>query len=541
MVKRPPSQSAKKSSVPRATSPPPLEVGESMGAEIVPPAPVERTTERAVAATTLGASPTPAIAHSSQAANHSVQADASTRRPPQGRAAKTGGLRADDTRAERSGSFDGLMQITDAERGRGTSMDAVFKKMPIGVGGVVFSEVGSDHLGPKGLSVLMSLGCCFGGQRRQHHHNNHPRGHQGHPSKHPNDSGVASPAPSARIPSADELPPAAEGWQSALVFLKPHAAKAKGAAALVRKLLASHQIEIVSEGVVDAKRIAEEGKIDAHYGAIANRAVVQPPHALAVPAAGQAAFQMRFGQSWQAALEHGKVFNAAAAAERLCVDALGLEEVWRKIPKDDVLKFGGGFYVGRVGPLGEGPDSPNVFYCVNGFYLQMRAGFVAPGAQVRWFNVKWPASQLSWKRFRSEVIGGTNPEQAAVGSVRRSLLEQWKQLGLPEQPTTGLNGVHASASALEGLFERVNWLSLAGVEADPYGRALVAQANIPAEVLTSWAQDPAVMFEGAPQSVFDLHDGLDAEPCLRRAALVHESNAKAQAILRRSVSRAKQF
>lgn len=79
------------------------------------------------------------------------------------------------------------------------------------------------------------------------------------------------------------------------------------------------------------------------------------------------------------------------------------------------------------------------------------------------------------------------------------------------------------------------------MEADPYGRSLVAQANIPAEVLTSWAQDPAVMYEGAPQSVFDLHDGLDAEPCLRRAAVVHESNARAQAIMRRSVSRAKQF
>jgi len=509
-----------------------------MGVEIAPPAPVEATTERAVAATSIGASPSPANAHMSQAANHSVQADASTRRPPQGRTTKTGGLRADDTRAERSGSFDGLIQITDAERGRGTSMDAVFKKMPIGVGGVVFSEAGSDSHGPKGLGVLKSLGCCFGGQGRRRHQS---RGHQGRASKNPYDTGVASPAPSARIPSADELPSAAEGWQSALVFLKPHAAKAKGAAALVRKLLASHQIEIMAEGVVDAKHIAEEGKIDAHYGAIANRAVVQPPHALAVPAAGQAAFQMRFGQSWQAALEHGKVFNAAAAAERLCVDALGLEKVWRKIPKDDVLKFGGGFYVGRIGPLGEGPDSPNVFYCINGFYLQMRAGFVASGAQVRWFNVKWPASQLSWKRFRSEVIGSTNPEQAAVGSVRRSLFEQWKQLGLPEQPTTGLNGVHASASALEGLFERVNWLSLAGVEADPYGRSLVAQANIPAEVLTSWAQDPAVMFEGAPQSVFDLHDGLDAEPCLRRAAVVHESNARAQAIMRRSVSRAKQF
>jgi hypothetical protein len=493
----------------------------------------ESSNAQVLVATKASATAHAANAHLPRQPAHPDEADVGVWRP-RGPTAKMGGANADDTRAERSGSFEGLIKITDAERGRGTSMDAVFKKIPIAVGGVVFSEAGSDVHGGKGLGmVVKSLACCFG-QSCHGHGGRHGHGGNGHGDV------ATSPSRDARIPSADETPFAAEGWQSALVFLKPHAAGSKAAAALVRKVLASHQIEVAMEGVVGAKQIADEGKIDAHYGAIANRAVVQLPHALVVPAAGQAAFQMRFGQSWQAALEHGKVLNAAAAAERLRVGALGLERAWRLIPKDDVLKFGGGFYCGRLGPPGEGPDSPDVFYCVNGFYLQMRAGFVAPGAQVRWFSVRWAVAQLSWQRFRAEVVGATNPERAVAGSLRRCLLEQWKQLGLAEPLSTGLNGVHASASALEGLFERVNWLGLAGVEADPFGRALVAQ-GVPAEVLAGWARDPPVVFEGAPQSVFDLHEGLDAEPCLRKAAAVHASDAKAQAMLTRSVSRAKQW
>lgn len=107
------------------------------------------------------------------------------------------------------------------------------------------------------------------------------------------------------------------------------------------------------------------------------------------------------------------------------------------------------------------------------------------------------------------------------------MFEQWdKGLGLPSQPNTGANGVHASASPLEGLFERMNWLGLA-VEEDPYGRELVA-AGVPVHVLSAWAGDPVVTFEGAPHSVFELHEGLDSPQCTRKAALVYASDRKAK-------------
>ena len=56
-----------------------------------------------------------------------------------------------------------------------------------------------------------------------------------------------------------------------------------------------------------------------------------------------------------------------------------------------------------------------------------------------------------------KVLGATDPSTASEGSVRRAIFDKWEELGLAKQPSTGENGVHASASPLEGLFERMNW------------------------------------------------------------------------------------
>lgn len=63
---------------------------------------------------------------------------------------------------------------------------------------------------------------------------------------------------------------------------------------------------------------------DVHYGAIANRAVLNLPSELSVSEKAQTLFQAAFGQSWTSALEAGLVFNAHGAASRLGVDSHGL-------------------------------------------------------------------------------------------------------------------------------------------------------------------------------------------------------------------------
>jgi len=117
---------------------------------------------------------------------------------------------------------------------------------------------------------------------------------------------------------------------------------------------------------------------------------------------------------------------------------------------------------------------------------------------------------------RGEVIGATNPQGAAEGSIRNTIYKQWESLGLAAEPDTGDNAVHASASAFEGLAERANWLAK-DVSGDPFGEALV-RTGLPADTIGAWMQDPGVLFGGKRQSLFDLLEDLDSGPCLQKAA-----------------------
>ena len=130
-------------------------------------------------------------------------------------------------------------------------------------------------------------------------------------------------------------------------------------------------------------------------------------------------------------------------------------------------------------------------YVINGFYAAMRSKFTSPGSSIYYFSVSWNSDVLSWADFRANVLGATDPQQAAEGSMRNEIFQRWEALGLPSRPTTGDNGVHGSASAFEGLAERINWLG-ASLDEDPTGQALL-RAGVKKELLKAWCKDPQVL------------------------------------------------
>ena len=148
--------------------------------------------------------------------------------------------------------------------------------------------------------------------------------------------------------------------------------------------------------------------------------------------------------------------------------------------------------------------------------MAMRAAYTTSPASIHYFTVEWPTSSLAWADFRAKVLGATDPKEAAEGSARRLILEQWESLGLPSEPNTGDNGVHASASPFEALSERVNWLG-ASIEGDAYGKGMLA-AGISSTTLKDWGADPDVHYKGSARSIFDLLEDLDADECLAKAA-----------------------
>jgi nucleoside diphosphate kinase len=303
---------------------------------------------------------------------------------------------------------------------------------------------------------------------------------------------------------------------SAFVFIKPHACKgAPGKVEdLVESKFAAAGIRVTGKGEMTAETIDEKMHIDTHYGAIASKAVKLQPKELVVPDKGQAQFEKMFGEKWADAVAAGKVYNAKDGAAKLGVDAAGMNDLWSKLKRGtSLIKFGGGFYCGKVGDI----------YVMNGFYMEMRAAYTNAGEKIQWYTVSWPADSLSWSDFRSEVLGATDPAAAPVTSIRRAILDQYKTLGLSTKPNTGDNGVHASASPFEAMAERNNWLGVP-MEADAFGKGLLAK-KIPKAALKEWSGDCQVSVAGetAPgktMSVFDALEDLDADTILAKVSKI---------------------
>mmetsp|Transcript_50407 Transcript_50407/g.142107 ORF Transcript_50407/g.142107 Transcript_50407/m.142107 type:complete len:331 (+) Transcript_50407:59-1051(+) len=299
---------------------------------------------------------------------------------------------------------------------------------------------------------------------------------------------------------------------SAFVFVKPHAVT-DAVRKLVTDRFAAEGIGIRSEGSIPAETIDKEMLIDTHYGAIAARAMRQKPSELAVQQGAQEAFQKAFGLSWQEALDKGQVFNLVDGAAKL---GCSLDEVGNKydgLKKGvDLLKFGGGFYCGRVDGI----------YVINGFYARMRSQFTVPGERIYFYEVAWDPNRLSWGDFRGKVLGSTDPKTADAGSLRNDIYEGWKDLSLAAEPNTGNNGVHASASPFEALAERANWMDVPVTE-DFYGRAMLA-SGVSLPMIEAWCNDPPVSYEGGTQSLFDLVEDLDARECLHKCAFIAAAN-----------------
>jgi len=305
----------------------------------------------------------------------------------------------------------------------------------------------------------------------------------------------------------------AQRTHSAFVFIKPHAVTDQ-VRELVRDHLASVGIFVLDEGTISAEEIDEQMLIDTHYGAIAAKAVKLKPADLTVQPKAKESFEMLFGMSWEQALEEGSVFNAIDGAEVLGITTEELGQKWGELQKDvDMLKFGGGFYCGKV---------ENIFV-INGFYLNMRSKFTVPGTCIYYFHTEWDARALSWADFRGKVLGATDPAAAEPNSARNLILHNWEALGLASCPDTGDNGVHASASPFEALAERANWLG-ASIDNDFFGRALLA-SGLPLSTIQEWCSDPTVTFEDQKQSLFDLLEDLNARDCLSKAsAILQESS-----------------
>lgn len=117
----------------------------------------------------------------------------------------------------------------------------------------------------------------------------------------------------------------------------------------------------------------------------------------------------------------------------------------------------------------------------------------------------------------------TDPQKAPKGSIRRTVLDKYRKLGLSSKPNNSDNGVHASASPFEGLAEKTNWLGRK-IQEDPFGKALL-DAGIAKKKLDRWLKDPQLkLTDSTSGSLFDDLEDLDAAECLQRLIEINQMN-----------------
>lgn len=100
---------------------------------------------------------------------------------------------------------------------------------------------------------------------------------------------------------------------------------------------------------------------------------------------------------------------------------------------------------------------------------------------------------------------------------------RYNDLGLTSKPNKGDNGVHASASPLEGLAEKTNWLGKK-LAKDPFGKALL-DSGVKRKAIEEWSLDAQVKLPGdsdAKGSIFDYLEDLDADECLQKMVELHK-------------------
>nr|CCC93847.1 conserved hypothetical protein [Trypanosoma congolense IL3000] len=285
----------------------------------------------------------------------------------------------------------------------------------------------------------------------------------------------------------------------ALLFVKPHANTAETRSLVEERLMQVCGMQVISQHHVSGSEVAAKCLMKQHYGTIARYAVTCTPESIQLTTETEQEFQKRFGRCWGDVLQGGRVWNADTAMRILGdISSTELYELWCSCT--ETMKLTPGTYVARL-------SRENAFL-INGFFPYLQDSYEREDANVTCYVVSWLESRMTWRSFREDVVGCTNPERAHPNSLRGLIRDHWHTLGLKGPCTTTDNGVHASAGPLEAVLERHLWVN-SPLTHDPFTLRL-EERGLTGALLYGWRTNPVVvMGDGSRRGcVFDLLENL---------------------------------
>lgn len=302
-----------------------------------------------------------------------------------------------------------------------------------------------------------------------------------------------------------------DGRNEAVFFLKPEltsdpAIDLDAVLRLVEERLGNFSVEVVGAAVLSGQYLEKHNVMARHYGAI-NK--VSREGRAALPPAAIEKLKTDFGRQLSEGAEVLGGHQFLGRFPFFTPEALSV--LWDNKNSGSV-KLSSGVYAIDYVVL----DKKAIV--LNGFHPFQLRYFTAPGKSIALFVVR---SKSPWKVLRNDLIGLTDPIQAASNSIRKQLLEHREAWKLGEI-NKGLNGVHLSAGPVEGYLEIVRFF---GGLADVGKCANLPNAGkgmgISTEQLASLESNPMIKSGGTTRPLFDATEEMDMKDALELLSQVN--------------------
>lgn len=258
-------------------------------------------------------------------------------------------------------------------------------------------------------------------------------------------------------------------------------------------------LKVKNARVLSAGYLDKHGIIAQHYGVINQIA----SHAKdSISEAGKQKFEAIFGESFDSA----PILGGLEIMDRFDgFTAEALDYVWQNVT---FQKLAGGTYAMKMKIDGE------PIYLVNGFHARQLEHFTKNGRCIVALTL---CGDIDWSIARRSFIGATCPEDAEVGSIRRTLLDNVDAFGL-KAVTPSWNGVHLSAGPIEGLVELIRYQS----DFDSENKRRACDFSFGQKLIETFGRDktewllhnPNVETKQGVISVFDLTEEKNASEAL---------------------------
>jgi nucleoside diphosphate kinase len=311
--------------------------------------------------------------------------------------------------------------------------------------------------------------------------------------------------------------------ESCLIFCKPSVSASPQAVQLIKAQLELHGLKLQHHLRIPGAEMRSRKIFESQYASLKHFALC-PVEDIQLSANEAKQFRTAFAsQSWDDAVHTKMALNAANACAVLKVDQAELYAMWDRA--EVKVRLRRGLVVARFdrncavdAAMRKRLYKP--YYVVNGFYPTLQEQYSSSEACTEVFICEWDEAQTTWAQLLSKVVGATDPANAPADSIRGALFRQWENVVLTTQPSVWDNGIHVSASAFEGLAERLLWKKGSMLYTDLLGSRLLS-ARIKSTQITEWLRNPEVN----GRLLFDQLAALNSADCIEHLLQLADPSA----------------